>query len=97
MHNFLGRNCRLFGCYEALTAGKARDAMVDMTGGVGEGLEIADFRSQDQRMRLFNILHKAKGNDALMCAAIQVGQKWISFSYIHSVTHQLFSYFLTIK
>ncbi|KAK7090412.1 calpain-5-like [Littorina saxatilis] len=62
---------KLFGCYEALTAGKARDAMVDMTGGVGEGLEIADFRSQDQRMRLFTILHKAKGHDALMSAAIQ--------------------------
>lgn len=62
---------KLFGCYEALTAGKARDAMVDMTGGVGEGLEVAEFQSQDQRMRLFNILHKAKSNDALMCAAIQ--------------------------
>ena len=47
--------------------------MVDMTGGVGEGLEVADFRSQDQRMRLFSILHKAKNSDALMSAAIQVG------------------------
>ncbi|PVD18345.1 hypothetical protein C0Q70_20894 [Pomacea canaliculata] len=62
---------KLFGCYEALTAGKARDAMVDMTGGVGEGLEIADFRSQDQRMRLFSILYKAKANQSLMCSAIQ--------------------------
>lgn len=46
--------------------------MVDMTGGVGEGLEIADFRSQDQRMRLFSILYKAKANQSLMCSAIQV-------------------------
>ncbi|CAG5128776.1 unnamed protein product, partial [Candidula unifasciata] len=62
---------KLFGCYEALTAGKARDAMVDMTGGVGEGLEVAEFRTEQSKDKLFEILHKAKSKMSLMCANIQ--------------------------
>ena len=62
----------MFGCYEALTAGKARDAMVDMTGGVGEGLDVADYRPEQLRDKLFDILHKAQDNMSLMCASIQV-------------------------
>ncbi|KAK6963019.1 calpain-5, partial [Biomphalaria glabrata] len=61
----------LFGCYEALVAGKARDAMVDMTGGIGEGLEMADFRTEQLKDRLFELLHQAKSNLSLMCASIQ--------------------------
>ncbi|BFZ00227.1 hypothetical protein BsWGS_03266 [Bradybaena similaris] len=62
---------KLFGCYEALTAGKARDAMVDMTGGVGEGLDVAEFRTEQSKDKLFDILHKAKSKMSLMCANIQ--------------------------
>ncbi|GFS03543.1 calpain-5 [Elysia marginata] len=62
---------KLFGCYEALTSGKARDAMVDMTGGVGEGLDVADYRPEQLRDKLFDILHKAQDNMSLMCASIQ--------------------------
>ncbi|XP_048247268.1 calpain-5-like [Haliotis rufescens] len=61
---------KLFGSYEALTAGKARDAMVDMTGGVGEGLDVSDYRSEDKRMRLFDILLKAMDHRSLMSASI---------------------------
>ncbi len=35
--------CRLFGDYESLEAGKARDAMVDMMGGVGQGVELEEY------------------------------------------------------
>ncbi len=35
--------CRLFGDYESLEAGKARDAMVDMMGGVGQGVDLQEF------------------------------------------------------
>ncbi|XP_041359525.1 calpain-5-like [Gigantopelta aegis] len=61
---------KLFGSYEALSGGKARDAMVDMTGGVGESLEISNFRSEDERMRLFTILHKAMDYKSLMSSSI---------------------------
>ena len=36
-------NFRIFGDYESLEAGKARDAMVDMMGGVGQGVELQDY------------------------------------------------------
>ena len=36
-------NLRIFGDYESLEAGKARDAMVDMMGGVGQGVELQDY------------------------------------------------------
>ncbi|KAK6195804.1 hypothetical protein SNE40_001159 [Patella caerulea] len=62
---------KLFGSYEALTAGKSRDAMVDLTGGAGETLDIIDFRGEERKTRLFDILHKAKINHSLMCASIQ--------------------------
>ena len=35
---------RIFGDYESLEAGKARDAIVDMMGGVGEGVELEEYR-----------------------------------------------------
>ncbi|ESO86333.1 hypothetical protein LOTGIDRAFT_129270 [Lottia gigantea] len=62
---------KLFGSYEALTAGKSRDAMVDLTGGAGETLDMIDYRGEEKKMRLFDILHKAKENNSLMCASIQ--------------------------
>lgn len=63
---------RLFGDYESLTGGKARDAMVDMTGGVGEGIEIRDYRTQDEKMKLFKILNHAMDDRSLMSASITV-------------------------
>ena len=34
--------CRLRGCYEALDGGKLQDAMVDMTGGISEVIDLND-------------------------------------------------------
>ncbi|KAJ8310637.1 hypothetical protein KUTeg_012502 [Tegillarca granosa] len=61
---------KLFGDYESLTGGKARDAMVDMTGGVGEGIEIRDYRTQEEKMKLFKILNHAMDDRSLMSASI---------------------------
>ncbi|CAL1528622.1 unnamed protein product [Lymnaea stagnalis] len=60
---------KLFGSYEALTSGKSRDALVDLTGGIGEGLKMAEFRTVEGRSRLFQMLLEAKANLSLMCAS----------------------------
>ena len=75
----------MFGCYEALTAGKARDAMVDMTGGVGEGLDVADFPTGEKRDKLFNIIHKANAKMSLMAASIQVCSLGFILIDIHTI------------
>lgn len=62
---------KLFGDYESLTAGKAKDGMVDMTGGVGESLEVEDFRSEEQKKRLFKILRSSYEDKSLMSASIR--------------------------
>ncbi|KAL5003952.1 hypothetical protein ScPMuIL_017408 [Solemya velum] len=61
---------KLFGDYESLTAGKAKDAMVDMTGGVGENIDMQDYRSEENRKKLFKILHEAFENRSLIAASI---------------------------
>ena len=62
----------MFGSYEALTGGKARDAMVDMTGGVGESISLNQYESAESRQKLFEILHDAYENKALISASIMV-------------------------
>lgn len=62
-----------------MTAGKAKDGMVDMTGGVGESLEVEDFRSEEQKKRLFKILRSSYEDKSLMSASIRVS---LSLVYI---------------
>ena len=64
--------CRLSGDYESLTAGNAKDALVDMTGGVGERITLAEYKTEDQRKDLFRILRHSKEDHSLMSASIQV-------------------------
>ncbi|XP_052217041.1 calpain-5-like [Dreissena polymorpha] len=61
---------KLAGDYESLVAGNSKDALVDMTGGVGERLDLADFKTQEQRKDLFRILRHSKENHSLMSASI---------------------------
>lgn len=63
---------RLFGGYEALVAGKAKDAMVDMTGGVAEGIEIKDYKTEEEKKKLFKILRKSKEAMSLISTSIAV-------------------------
>nr|XP_022343064.1 calpain-5-like [Crassostrea virginica]XP_022343065.1 calpain-5-like [Crassostrea virginica] len=61
---------KLFGGYEALVAGKAKDAMVDMTGGVAEGIEIKDYTTEEEKRKLFKILRKSKEAMSLISTSI---------------------------
>ena len=63
---------RLFGDYESLTAGKAKDGMVDMTGGVGESIELEDYRTEELKKKLFKILKSSYEDRSLMSASIRV-------------------------
>lgn len=65
--------CRIFGDYESLKGGQAKDAMVDMTGGVGEALELKDYtKTEEDKLKLFKILRKCKEHHSLISAAIPV-------------------------
>lgn len=65
--------CRIFGDYESLKGGQAKDAMVDMTGGVGEALELRDYtKTEEDKLKLFKILRKCKEHHSLISAAIPV-------------------------
>lgn len=69
-HNFF---VRIFGSYEALEGGHARDALVNMTGGVGEDISVADYtESEEKRKKLFQILNSAIEDRALISASISV-------------------------
>lgn len=72
---------RLFGGYEALVAGKAKDAMVDMTGGVAEGIEIKDYKNEEERKTLFKILRKSKENMSLISTSIAVSTQMVRCYY----------------
>ena len=73
-HNFFGR---IFGSYEALEGGHARDALVNMTGGVGEDISVADYtESEEKRKKLFQILNSAIEDRALISASISVKKNW---------------------
>ena len=63
---------RLFGNYESLVAGRPRDALVDITGGVGELLSLDTYKTEKQRMELFDILHESIEQRSLMSASIAV-------------------------
>ena len=53
-------------------AGNAKDALVDMTGGVGERIDLADYNTPEKRKDLFRILKHSKENHSLMSASIAV-------------------------
>jgi hypothetical protein len=46
--------------------------MVDMTGGVAEGIEIKDYNAEEGRKKLFKILRKSKEDKSLMSTSIAV-------------------------
>ncbi|XP_052785082.1 calpain-5-like [Mya arenaria] len=61
---------KLFGSYESLDGGYEKDALVDMTGGVGEDIHLTDYTTPEQMKDLFKILRQSKENHALMSASI---------------------------
>lgn len=52
--------------------GKVKDVMVDMIGGVVEGIEIKDYKNEEERKKLFKILCKLKENMLLISIFIVV-------------------------
>ena len=64
---------RLFGDYESLTAGKAKDALVDMLGGVGQSIDLKNHPQDDEKQsQLFDQLLEAFQHDSQMTASISV-------------------------
>lgn len=65
---------RLHGCYENLESGSAADAMVDMTGGVTEWVDLcsANYDQGDERYELFKAAKKAYDRSALLSASINL-------------------------
>ncbi|XP_042211063.1 LOW QUALITY PROTEIN: calpain-A-like [Homarus americanus] len=57
---------KLHGSYEALEGGQSMDAMVDLTGGLAERLEIAEM---PDKMKLYKLLNKASKNGAFITAS----------------------------
>ena len=56
-----------------MEGGHARDALVNMTGGVGEDISVADYtESEEKRKKLFQILNSAIEDRALISASISV-------------------------
>ncbi|KAH3806764.1 hypothetical protein DPMN_135090 [Dreissena polymorpha] len=66
---------KLSGSYEALDGGHGKDALVDMTGGVGESLKLGDYSKPEQRKELFRILRTSKEKRALMSASISAEEQ----------------------
>lgn len=46
--------------------------MVDMTGGVGESIELEDYRTEELKKKLFKILKSSYEDRSLMSASIRV-------------------------
>lgn len=53
-------------------AGRPRDALVDITGGVGELLSLDTYKTEAQKLELFDILHESVEQRSLMSASIAV-------------------------
>lgn len=67
---------RIFGSYEALEGGHARDALVNMTGGVGEDITMSDYTdSSEKKKKLFKILKSSIKDGSLISASISVRKK----------------------
>ncbi|XP_061194258.1 calpain-5-like [Saccostrea echinata] len=62
---------KIYGSYEVLEGGHAKDALVDMTGGVGEDITVSNYtESEEKKQKLFNILSSAISNRSLISASI---------------------------
>ena len=59
------------GCYEALSGGKLQDALVDMTGGLGEMINIAD--KSEIPDNLYDLMWKCSQMNSMLGASIHVG------------------------
>ena len=63
----------MFGDYESLESGKARDALEDMMGGVGEGVVLKDVLTDaKQRDQFWKDLEQAFENNSLISASVVV-------------------------
>ena len=67
---------RLFGSYEALEGGRTRDALVDMVGGVGDMVDLDEYKKgdKDKKLKLFNMLLESCEDFSLMSASIAVSR-----------------------
>ena len=73
MNIYKSYDCRLFGDYASLETGKARDALVDLIGGVGQGIKLADIKDDpEKKNEIFKEALEAMENESLMSAAISV-------------------------
>lgn len=71
-----------------MEGGHARDALVNMTGGVGEDISVADYtESEEKRKKLFQILNSAIEDRALISASISVKKKLSYCQIINTVFH----------
>ena len=60
--------CRLYGCYEAIDGGRVHDALLDLTGGITELVELKDISAG----KLIPIMTACDQMDTIMGAAIFV-------------------------
>ena len=60
--------CRLYGCYEAIDGGRVHDALLDLTGGITELIDLKDISSD----KLIPIMTACDEMDTIMGGAIFV-------------------------
>jgi hypothetical protein len=87
---------RLFGCYEALDGGDLAEALEDFTGGVSEACNLIEEKKvgdEAQREQFYEWLIRAAENNAVMCAAIPVGDLFdcIRSSFICPYVYSFFN------
>ena len=84
---------RLFSDYESLRSGRSREALVDMTGGLGQIIDVDEARKKPEEVQdICKDLQESFRYGSLMCASINV----ISFNMFLLLT--LFSIlFLKLK
>lgn len=62
---------RLYGSYESLDAGQTYDALVDLTGGIQEQIDLKKL-SYSERSNLWDIIIKSFKNNSIMGCSINV-------------------------
>ena len=68
--------CRLYGCYEAIDGGRVHDALLDLTGGITELIDLKDISSD----KLIPIMTACDEMDTIMGGAIFVCNTSFTFS-----------------
>ena len=64
---------RLFGDYESLDAGRPKDALVDMLGGLGQVEDLSEHKgTEEKESKLFENMLEAYENHSVMTASISV-------------------------